>query len=146
MVYVQYERMKLKYLIAQNNYEELVKEKEDLFAETQPKGQAYDQDRVSGGQAGNKFDSYVIRKDETRIEERLEEARTIVKDRKLLLEMKRHELEESEDVTDKAYYLKYIKRKKVKEISEIIGYGPAQTNRILKQIRGSMSRIYFQEI
>lgn len=145
-MYIQYERSKLKYLIAQNNYEELIKEKEDLFATTQPKGQRYDQDRVSGGCSDNAFDRYVIRKDETRIEERLKEARSIVEDRKRLLEMKRAELEDSEEVIDKVYYLKYIKREKNKDIADAIGYGPAQTARLLRQIRGSMSRIYFQEI
>ena len=146
MVYVQYERIKIKYLIAQNNYEELIKEKEDLFAQTQPSSQALDKERVSGGKSENAFDTYLVRKEQTRIEERLVEARTIVTDRKILLDLKRTELEDSNDIYDKVYYFKFIRRNKVKDISAKIGYSPAQTNRILKQIRGSMSRIYFQEI
>ena len=66
MVYRQYERIKLKYEIVQKNYEEVLKEKEDLFASTQPKGQSYDQERVSGGQPANKFDSYVIKRELTK--------------------------------------------------------------------------------
>lgn len=146
MVYVQYERIKIRYLISQNNYEELIKDKEDLFATTQPKTQKYDQDRVSGGQSDNVFDRYLSRKQEIFLEERLEEARTIVEDRRRLLEMKREELECSEDAADRVYYLRFIKRAKTKEISDQIGYSIAQTNRILKDIRSAMSRIYFQEI
>lgn len=146
MVYVQYERLKQKYLISQNNYDELIKDKEDLFATTQPKNQKYDQDRVSGGQTDNIFDRYLVRKQEIFLEERLEEARTILEDRKRLLDLKREELENSEDVTDRVYYLKHIKRVKNKEIAKQIGYSTAQTNRILKDIRSAMGRIYFQEI
>lgn len=146
MVYVQYERIKHRYQQAQDNYEELIKEKEDLFAKTQPKGQAYDQDRVSGGQSYNVFDRYIIEKDKKRIEERLEEARAIMEDRKTLLELKRTELERSDDVMDRIYYLKYIKRVKNKYICDQVGYSKAQVARYLKRIKMAMSKIYQQEI
>lgn len=145
MVYVQYEHMKIKYLKAQSNYEELIKEKENLFAITQPTAQKLDREKVLGGKTENAFDKYMVRKEDERIEERLAEARTIVADRKYLLDLKRTELEESNDVYDKVYYLKYIKRNRVRQIANKINYSQAQTNRLIKEIRETINRINYRE-
>ena len=145
MIYIQYERIKQKYRIAQDNYEELIKEKEDLFSLTQPKSQQTDKEKIVGGQTDNAFDKYLIKQEQKNIDERLEAAREIVEVRKKMLEQKRTELEESEDVMDRLYYLKYIKRLRNKEIYDEIEYSKAQTTRYLQLIRAAISRIYYQE-
>lgn len=145
MIYIQYERIKQKYRLAQDNYEELIREKEVLFSLTQPKSQQTDKERVVGGQSDNAFDRYLIKQEKTNIEERLEAAKTILDVRKEMLEQKRAELEESEDVMDRLYYLKYIKRLRNKEIYDEIEYSKAQTTRYLQVIRSAISRIYYQE-
>ena len=145
MVYIQYERIKQKYRVSQDNYEELIREKEDLFSLTQPKSQQTDKERVSGGQKENAYDKYLIKQEQSNIEERLEAAKEIMEIRKQMLEQKRAELEESEDVMDRLYYLKYIKRLRNKEIYDEIEYSKAQTTRYLKLIRSAISRVYYQE-
>ena len=145
MIYIQYERIKQKYRVSQDNYEELIREKEDLFSLTQPKSQQTDTERVSGGQRENAYDKYLIRQEQSNIEERLEAAKEIMEIRKQMLEQKRAELEASEDVMDRLYYMKYIKRMRAKEICDVIGYSRSQTTRYLKLIRSAISRIYYQE-
>ena len=145
MIYIQYERIKQKYRVSQDNYEELIREKEDLFSLTQPKSQQTDTERVSGGQKENAYDKYLIKQEQSNIEERLEAAKEIMDVRKQMLEQKRAELEASEDVMDRLYYLKYIKRLRNKEIYDVIDYSKAQTERYLRQIRSAIIRIFGQE-
>ena len=145
MIYIQYERIKQKYRIAQDNYEELIREKEDLFNLTQPRAQQTDKERIAGGQTENSFDRYLIKQEQKNIDERLEAAKEIVDVRKEMLEQKRAELEASEDVMDRLYYLKYIKRLRNKEIYDVIDYSKAQSERYLRQIRSAIIRIFGQE-
>ena len=131
--------------MSQDNYEEIIKEKEYLFSLTQPRAQQTDKEKIVGGQSDNAFDRYLIKQEQQNIDERLEAAREIVEVRKKMLEQKRTELEESEDVMDRLYYLKYVKRLRNKEIYDEIEYSKAQTARYLQLIRSAISRIYYQE-
>ena len=135
MLYVEYEIYKSKYYNAQKNYNDILNEKEKLFNKTQPGAVNYDKEVVSGGVPVNSFDEYVIKKDKKQIDERLEEAMQILKDRELLLKLKEEELFLSKDVYDVIYTYSYIHKKSVKYICSKVSYGKSQVYRILNEIK-----------
>ena len=68
MVYLEYERFKVKYLEIQNNYNDILTEKENLFTKTQPNAIRYDKENVQGGTFENGFDDGEWLVDENRLE------------------------------------------------------------------------------
>ena len=69
MLYIEYHEYRDKYIIAQRKYDEVLSEKEHLFARTQPKATQYDKEVVSGGSPSNSFDEYLIAKEKKQIDE-----------------------------------------------------------------------------
>lgn len=134
-LYLEYESYKTKLHIAQKNYDKLLCRKEELFRMTQPSPPNMEGERVTGGESGNSFDTYLILKEKEKIDERLEEAKSILDGRKLLLETKLEELKTSNNPYDKIYYYRFIEKWKVKRISKKIAYGEAQVYRMQKMIR-----------
>lgn len=138
MLYVTYEQFKVKYYETQKQYNEILNEKEQLFLKTQPKATKFDKERVTGGVSTNTFDEYLIEKEKKQIDERLEEVKIILEDRKKLLELKREELKASNNIQDKIYYYRYIDKMRVEKIGRLVGYGEAQVYRILRIIKNNM--------
>lgn len=139
MLYKEYWEYKTKYYDAQKNYDKVLSEKEHLFAKTQPKATDYSKEVVSGGSPSNTFDEYVIQKEKKQIDERLEEAKSILKDREKLLRLKEEELYASADWHDKIFIYKYIKNMSVDEIKYRMPYCRSQIYEILKIIRNNIS-------
>ena len=135
MVYLQYIEYRAKYAETQKRYDEILCEKEELFQRTQPQAVQFDRERVGGGTASNKFEAYVIAKDEKRIDERLAEVKSLMDDRERLLKLKERELRASGDVRDKVYYMRYLDHVKIWRIAQIVNYSEPQIYRILRQIR-----------
>ena len=133
-VFVEYEKFKKKYLLVLSNYNDLLQRKEDLLAETQPHSQSFDKEPVSGGTKPNRFDQYLINKEKENLDELLKETKSILEDRKMLLDLKREELRQSKSAYDRIYWYRYIERYKVSRISMAVGYSEAQTYRILHKI------------
>lgn len=133
-VYLEYESYKQKLYAAQKNFDEILKRKEELFDMTQPSSPGMGE-RVSGGEPRNKFDSYLITKEEENLDELLEEARGILEDRVILLESKREELKFSNNLYDKVYYYRYIENYRVNRISKLTNYSESQIFRILNKIK-----------
>lgn len=138
MLYLEYEFYRLKYVETQQKFDELLSEKETLFARTQPKAVNYDGDHVSGGNATNKFEEYIEAKDRKRIDERLAEIKSILEDRERLLRLKEKELRASEDIRDKVFYMRYIDRMRIYKIANICHYSEMQIYRILHIINDSL--------
>ena len=138
MLYLDYELYKIRYLETQKKYNEILSEKEELFTRTQPKAVRYDKEKVSGGSGSNAFDDYLIKKDEKRIDERLAEAKSLLDDRKLLMELKEAELRASKDTIDKIYVRRYLDHVRVNRIASQIGYSESQIYRILNVISESV--------
>lgn len=134
MIFEQYEELKIKYADAQRVYDAILTENEELFAKTQPKGVRYDRERVAGGKKKSGFDAYVAEKEKRHIDERLAAAKSILLDRQKLLESKRFELEMSNNVKDRIFFLKIVKGQKISTISQLLGYSSSQTYRILREI------------
>ena len=141
MIYEEYILFKEKYHQAQKNYDEILNEKEVLFAQTQPKATEFDKERVSGGSTSNTFDNYLIQKQKKQVDERLEEAISILNDRERLLKLKEQELRLSTNPYDKIYVYKFLEHVKVYKITRLVNYGEAQIYRMLKVIRKKVNMI-----
>lgn len=135
MLYIEYHEYKTKYYKAQEKYDEVLSEKEHLFAKTQPKATQYDKEVVSGGSPSNSFDEYVIAKEKKQIDERLDEAKSILEDRERLLKLKEIELRQSKDWHDKVYVYKYLDNLSANEIKYKMHYCRSNIYEILKKIR-----------
>lgn len=135
MLYIEYHAIRLKYTDAQRIYDDLINEKETLFARTQPQAVNYDKDRVSGGSGKNAFEEYVIAKESTRIDERLAEQNNILDNRKYLLDLKERELRASKFLYDKIYVLRYLDNLTLQQIENRVPYSRVQIWRILKTIK-----------
>ena len=131
MVYVEFEIYRREYIETQRRYDEIITEKEDLFARTQPKSVQFDSERVAGGTAKNSFDEYLIQKERKKIDLRLEEARSILLERETLLKLKEEELRESEDVLDKLYCCRILDHMKIHRISRLLNYSESHIYRML---------------
>ena len=134
MLFLDYEEYKTKYAETQRQYDEILSEKEELFASTQPNAVKYDADIVSGGKQENAFDVYLMQKERKRIDERLEEIKKLLIDRENLLAAKRVELYASHEQYDKIYLMRFIEKLNGYKIAKKIHYSPSQVYRILEQI------------
>ena len=138
MLYITYEQFKAKYYEAQKRYNEILNEKEKLFALTQPKATTYDKEKVNGGQPSNAFDEYLILKEKKQIDQQLEEIKSILDDRERLVKLKEEELRSSKILIDKVYRYRYIDKLRVHKITKLVGYSEAQVYRILKTIKNNL--------
>ncbi len=134
MIYLDYEKCRQNYLEAQRRYDEILSEKEKLFALTQPKAVRFDKEPCVGGNKGSPFDSYLIEKERRRIDERLEEAKILLSERKELLMQKGQDLKKSTDCHDRIYRMKYIEGLRVIKIASVLGYDKSSVYRILRVI------------
>ena len=139
MIYIEYVEYKQKYYAAQKKYNEILNEKEKLFAKTQPSAIPTDKEIVSGGKPSNAFDNYLIAKEKKKIDERLEEANSILEDREKLLKLKEEELRHSKDWHDKIYTYYYIDKLSVTKIGMRVPYSRAQIFRILRIIKKNIN-------
>jgi len=135
MLYIQYNDYKNKYHNAQKEYDEIISEKEKLFAATQPQATVYDKEKVNGGSPSNVFDEYLIQKEKQNIESRLSEARSILNERKRLLTDKQEELLQSKNDYDILYRYKYIDNLRVRVICRKMAYCRASIYNMLNEIR-----------
>lgn len=126
MVYIEYNEFNNKYLAAQKNYDKILSEKEELFIITQPKSIKYDKERIEGGQPSNAFDDYLIQKEKKKIDERLEEAKSILDDRERLLKLKELELRASKDWNDVIYIYYYIDKLSTHKIEKRVPFSQMQ--------------------
>lgn len=138
MIYTIYEEYKNKYYDTQREYDIILTEKEKLFMLTQPSAVKFDKEPVSGGIVDNMFERYLILKEEKKIDQRLEEIKSILDDRERLLKLKEQELRESTNVQDKIYKYRYIDKLKVYKIAKLVGYSEPQIYRILKIIKNNL--------
>ena len=138
MLYLDYEAFRLKYLDTQRKYNEILSEKEELFTRTQPRSIRYDKERVMGGGGSNSFDNYLIAKDEKRIDERLAEVKSLLDDRRTLLDLKAKELRASKDRIDRVFVRRYLDHMKVHRIAAQMGYSESQIYRFLNIIAESL--------
>lgn len=135
MLYEEYEEYKIRYYDVQKKYNEILNEKEELFAKTQPKAIKIEGEKTGGGKHINAFDEYLIQKEKKNIDQRLEEVKSILDDRERLLKLKEQELRASKHSYDKIYRCRYIDRLTIAQTVRISSYSRAQVFNILKKIK-----------
>ena len=135
MLYIEYEIYKNKYYEAQRKYNEILNEKEELFARTQPKATQITGEKTAGGKHVNTFDDYLIQKEKKNIDKRLEEIKSILDDRERLVRLKEQELRASNNSFDKIYRARYIDKLTIEKTARLSNYSRSQVFNILKEIR-----------
>jgi hypothetical protein len=141
MLYLDYIRYKIKYLDAQEAVNVILDEKTLLFQKTQPKSMRFENERVDGGTRVNQTEEYVIAMEQRQINERLSEAKTLLLERRDMLDQKEAELRVSKAKDDVVYVLKYLEHLDVKDICHEVSYSESQVYRILKIIRRNLNMI-----
>ena len=140
MLFLEYEEYRAAFAESQKQYDEMIREKEKLFSLTQPKAIRFDKERIAGGEIENAFDKYLERKDETKIDDRIEEAKKLMLDRELLLGIKKDELYASHEILDKVYRMNRIERIRPYRIARILNYSVSQIYRHLERIDTLISK------
>ena len=135
MLYVEYNDYKNKLHNAQQVLDEIICEKEELFAKTQPQTTDFGNEPTNGGVPSDKFFEYVKEKLRLKIEERLEEAKSIVKDRKELLLSKEEELRRSKNEYDIIYKYYFIDYLTIRQIERRIPSSKSEIDRKLQKIK-----------
>lgn len=138
--FIEYEKCKNQCYAAQCKYNDLLAEKERLFSATQPQAIKYDKEVVSGGKPSNTFDKYLVIKEQKQIDERLAELKGIVDDFNHLLNIKCNQLEKSNNIKDKIYYYRIVKRGSITFVCRKVGYQEAQVYRYLKEIKEDLKQ------
>ena len=138
MLYREYETFKIKFYETQEQYNQILNEKEELFVMTQPKGTSFEKELVDGSNPSNIFDNYLILKEKRKIDQRLDEIRALLDDRGKLLRLKEEELKSSNDIQDMVYKYRYLEKLKINKICRLVGYERAQIFRILKIIKNNL--------
>lgn len=135
MLYVEYEEYKSRYYEVQRKYNDILNEKEELFARTQPKATQISGEKTIGGKHENAFDEYLIQKERKNIDKRLAEVKSILDDRERLVKLKEQEIRASNNSYDKIYRCRYIDRLTIDKTVRISNYSRSQVFNILKEIR-----------
>ena len=132
-VFPSYIELKNKYLDAQHALDRILREKESLFARTQPGSPTWDKTTISP--ALNNFDDYLAAKESARVEERLTEARSILEERGRLLTLKKTELYCSTHVFDKIFKMRFLENHSIPKIIDCLHFSKSQVYRFLDSIK-----------
>lgn len=131
MIYLEFEKYRDKFLNAQQMFNNILIEQEQLFTKTQPNAIQYDKEKVSGGGGGNILESYVISLEDRHIHEKLSMLRQLLDDREKLLRQKESELRQSTNKYDKIYVLKYLEGYSISRVADKLNYSKSQIYRML---------------
>lgn len=134
-MYLEYEECKNKYYNAQKEYDKILNKQEKLFSMTQPKSTDYSKDRTTGGEPQNTFEEYMIQKEKEKIDEKLKEALSILKNRKMLFDMKEEDLRRSKDWYDIIYVYSYLEKMSSRKIERRVPFCKTDICNKLKEIR-----------
>ena len=141
MIYPEYHYLLIKYSETQARLSDLLNEKEELFAITQPKGVNTEKETVSGGKNTNLYEAYLIQKEQSHIEERIAEIKEILDDRYKLLKDAEGRLKASLILDDRIYKMRYIDRTRVYKIARRLNYSESHVYRIIERIEKNLKVI-----
>ena len=135
MVFLDYEREKIKYYKAQEWFDEALNEQERLITRTMPSAIRYNKPVVQSSPDGNVMDDYVIAMEEKRIKRKIAHRRQLLEDRERLLSIKEKELRKSHDKMDIVYVNWKIDGQSPEQISEALHYSKSQVYRMIGGIK-----------
>ena len=137
-LYLMHRKLYLEYEQALQNVRDLIDERELLFTKTEPKSSVGE--KVSGGTRINKTEEYVIQMEQRHIKERLEEAKSILKDRQEIMLIKESELRRSKDLYTQIYLLKWVDGLKADKIVKELDISRSQIYNIIGHITKQIER------
>lgn len=140
MLFLEYERAKIKYYKAQEWFEEALSEQERLLTKTMPSAITYGKPNVQSSPNGNVLDDYVIAKEEKRIDKKISRMRKLMDDREKILKVKEQELRKSHDKMDLVYVKLKIDGQSPEEISEALHYSKSQVYRMIGNIKSAIRK------
>lgn len=138
MIYLEYDRAKRNYRKAKQLYESIMNEQEALFQITQPKAIVTDKDKVKMSPRASKFDDYLVKKEEKEIESRLAEAYDLMQARFQMMTQIKRDLFQSDEIKDIIFRERFLRRTKVRQIGQKLGYSEPQIYRLLKKIKDDL--------
>lgn len=138
MIYKTYEEYKNRYYMTQQNYNDLLTEKERLFVRTQPNAIRYDKLNVKSSPNSNVLEDYVIEKEKKQLDRRIAEMKVLLDDRRNLMLLKEAELRKSKDMYNRIYTMRYLEDMSVERIAKKVNYSVSQVYRILTKIIASL--------
>ena len=121
-------------------YTELLAQKEQLFSRTQPQGITYDKDKVDVSPNGTPFDSYIAVMEQTKLDQRIETARSIMQGYKEVLQEREKALRHSKDIDDRIFRMRYIDHMKPRSICGHVHYSRSEVYRRLSNIEKILGR------
>lgn len=138
MIYPEYEFFRTHWAETNRRYIELLSEKAELFALTQPSGVNTEREAVSGGKQGNVYESYMIALESSKIDERIAAVKEILEEQERRLKDIEQELRKSLLLDDKVYRMRYIDRIRVYRIARMLNYSEPHIYRILRRIERTL--------
>ena len=135
MLFLEYERAKIKYYKAQMWFEEALSEQERLLTKTMPSAITYGKPNVQSSPNGNVLDDYVIAKEEKRIDKKISRMRKLMDDREKILKAKEQELRKSHDKLDLVYLNYWIDGLSPEGIAKALNYSKSQVYRMIGNIK-----------
>ena len=135
MRYLNYVMQKAQYDTARETLEDLLREREEIFARTQPKSVPFDVEKVDGGGGNNPLDEYLITVERRKLNERITVAKEMLADRRYLLDEALRLLQESTQLYDIVFRMRYIKCKTVREMAYELNYSERNIYRLLRHIQ-----------
>lgn len=147
-MYLIHRKYYLQFMKAQRTLENILNEQELLLQRVQPKSSLAEHEReflpsspATGGKIlTRKAEEYAIETERRKIKERLSEAREILSDRKLLLQIKEEELRKSKDIYNMIYTAKWVDGMKADAIVESTGYSRSQVYNIINHLEKQLER------
>lgn len=138
-LFLQHYETKQEYLKGKYKYDKLIEKKAMLVISTQPKATSYDKELVKGGIPTNKFENVVEKLEQ--LDPEIIDTRNKRDKNEYYLKKIEIELKDSDYILDRIYYLKYIKRYRVRQIAININYSTRRTYQMLQEIKERLHKI-----
>ena len=147
-LYLIHRKYYLRYLQAQLAVESILDEQEMLLQRVQPKSSLAEHERefmpsnpATGGRSDSrKAEDYAIEVERRNLRVRLEAAKEVMKDRRILLEAKEEELRKSKDIYNMIYTCKWVDGMKAESIIDKTGYSRSQVYNIIGHLEKQLER------
>ena len=130
-LFIEHYKLNEEYKEAKKEFEKALAKKSQLLYSVVPKSANFENELVKGS-SSNKFLNYTIKMEE--IDKEINVRRNLRDVLEYRLKLKEIELNNSSNILDKVYLLRYVDERKVKYIAIKINYSKEQTYRFLKKI------------
>lgn len=138
MLYIEYLESKNNFERANKNYTDLIDIKERLFIRTLPGAIEYKEDKIESSIKSNPFENYIIKKEEIDLDKKIEEAKSILKNREKIYRIKKEELINSKDWNDIIFTYYYLKKFSIRKTTKYVPFSKTEVSRKIQKIKKSI--------